>query len=161
MATPLCRSFTLEELTFSQTAARQGILNTPSSDQIAALAALCVNVLQPLRDAINLPIVVSSGFRCPALNRAVFGAAASQHMQGEAADIICPMTSTAALFKQVLELELPFDQLIYEGGIESVWVHVSFDRLRRRGSVLRASFPAGGGVSYVDLTREAALELQA
>jgi zinc D-Ala-D-Ala carboxypeptidase len=159
--TPLTRNFSLEEMTFSQTAARHGILNAPDEAKIASLRALCENVLQPLRDALNLPITVSSGFRCAALNRAVGGATHSQHMEGEAADIICPAMSTDALFKRMLELNLPFDQLIYEGGKESVWVHVSFRAADRRRVIMRATFPPEGGVQYATLTRGEALVLQA
>lgn len=161
MPTPLSRNFTLEELTFSQTAARLGLANVPNATQIAALASLCANVLQPLRDALNAPVVVSSGFRCPALNRAVAGAPDSQHLDGKAADITCPAMSTDALFKRVLDLKLPFDQLIYEGGKECVWVHVSFDSLQLRGDILRATFPPAGGVLYAALNRDQALALQA
>jgi zinc D-Ala-D-Ala carboxypeptidase len=161
MPTSLSRNFTLEELTFSQTAARMGIPNAPNADQIAALEALCDEVLQPLRDALNAPIVVSSGFRCPALNRAVDGAPDSQHLDGKAADITCPTMSTEDLFKRVLASGLSFDQLIYEGGRECVWVHVSFDTARTRGEILRATFPPAGGVLYAALTRDQAFALQA
>jgi hypothetical protein len=161
MPTHLTRSFTLEELTFSQTAARQGIANVPDKGQIAALQGLCDKVLQPLRDALNAPVIVSSGFRCPALNRLVSGAAESQHLEGKAADIICPTMSADELFKYVLNLDLPFDQLIYEGGKECVWVHVSFQPLGGRHDILQATFPPAGGVLYAALTPQQALALQA
>jgi hypothetical protein len=161
MPTPLSRNFTLEELTFSQTAARQGINNVPDERQILALRALCANILQPLRDAIDLPIMVTSGFRCPALNRAVDGAADSQHMKAEAADIICPAIAPEALLKHVLNLHLPFDQLIYEGGRGSVWIHVSFNVLKPRGEILSATFPPGGGILYSPLSPDEALALNA
>jgi hypothetical protein len=158
MPTPLTANFSLEELTFSQTAARSQIDNTPDDTQIAALQALCENILQPLRDALGVPIVVSSGYRSAALNQAVGGARDSQHMQGEAADITSPAMSTEELFTRVLELDLPFDQLIYEGGRQAVWVHVSF-REAQRQEILRATFPATGGVHYAMLTRSEALAL--
>ena len=85
--TPLTKSFTLEELVFSQTAAREGIDNTPAAAHVRAMRALCTNVLQPLRDAVGAPLVVSSGYRSPRLNKFVGGSARSQHMEGKAADV--------------------------------------------------------------------------
>jgi zinc D-Ala-D-Ala carboxypeptidase len=161
MSTLLSSSFTLEELTFSQTAARIGILNVPDPQQVTALQALCTNVLQPLRDALGLPITVSSAFRSPALNRAVGGASDSQHLDGQAADLQCFSLSTAEFFRRALAAHLPFDQLIYEGGREATWVHISYDTARARGTILRATFPAAGGVLYTALTQAQASVLVA
>lgn len=155
----LSPSFTLEELTFSQTAARQGIANRPDASQIRALTDLCGNVLQPLRDAVALPISITSGYRSSKLNRAIGGSHTSQHMDGEAADIVCFGLQTKKLFKSVIELNLPFDQLIYEGGRQSIWVHVSFVPRNGRGQILAATFPEAGGVVYTALTRSKALNL--
>ena len=116
MPTALTANFTLEELTFSQTAARLGIVNSPDAQQIDALKNLCVNVLQPLRDALGETITVSSGFRCPALNRAVSGASDSQHLLGQAADLQCFTLAPAEFFRRTVAQNLPFDQLIFEGG---------------------------------------------
>ena len=79
--------FTIRELTKSNTAVRKGINNTPNSTIINSLTELINNVLDPLREKWGAPIKVSSGYRCPALNRAIGGATNSQHMKGEAADI--------------------------------------------------------------------------
>ncbi len=155
----LTAHFTLAELTFSQTAARMHIDNTPNQIQITGLRALCVNVLEPLRTALELPIVVTSGYRSEPLNRLVGGAPSSQHMRGQAADILCPPLQIKRLFKATIELKLPFDQLIYEGGRQSQWVHVSYDQSGGRGEILAATFPAAGGVKYQRLTRADALNL--
>jgi hypothetical protein len=161
MPTQLSNNFTLEELTFSQTAARLGIVNVPDAQQINALRDLCVHILQPLRDALGEPVTVSSGFRCPALNRAVYGAPDSQHLLGQAADLQCFGLAPAEFFRRTVALDLPFDQLILEGGPQAVWVHVSYNAAGCRGQILRATFPPAGGVTYAALSREQAEALVA
>ena len=79
--------FSIQELTKSATAVRKGIKNDPSIQVCKALTALIENVLDPLREAYGKPIIVTSGYRCEKLNKAVGGAASSQHVKGEAADI--------------------------------------------------------------------------
>ena len=81
------KHFSIRELSRSETASRKGINNTPNSAIVSALTALIDNVLDPLREKWGAPIIVTSGYRCPALNRAIGGASGSQHTKGEAADI--------------------------------------------------------------------------
>jgi zinc D-Ala-D-Ala carboxypeptidase len=159
LATKLSQSFTLDEFVFSQTAARLGIDNRPTSEHVEAMRALCIEVLQPLRDSLQGPLVISSGFRSPRLNKSVGGAASSQHMKGEAADIVAPSIPVRRLFKRMLELDLPFDQLIHEGSKQSAWVHVSFNPARLRKEIFSATFSAEGVVTYTKLSRTAALAL--
>lgn len=71
--------FSIDELTKSTTAQQKGIKNVPSKEQEQNLIALIENVLDPLREAYGKPIIVTSGYRCPALNKAVGGASNSQH----------------------------------------------------------------------------------
>ena len=87
--------FTLSELLRSDTAAARSIDNAPSHDVIRRLNALMDECLDPVRELWGKPIGVNSGYRSPALNAAVGGAAASQHMKGEAADITTPSTSSS------------------------------------------------------------------
>lgn len=129
--------FTIQELTISNTAQRKGIDNTPDQKAAAALTALVTNVLDPLREAWGRPIVVNSGYRCPKLNRAVGGVARSQHTKGEAADIRTLSNrrwENEQLFKLIVQLKLPFDQLIDEHGYS--WIHVSYSESRNRRQVL-------------------------
>ena len=86
----LSQNFTLQELIYSDTANAYKINNTPSEPVINNLKALCLNVLQPLRNALGCPIIISSGFRCAELNKCVGGAANSGHLYGQAADFIVP-----------------------------------------------------------------------
>ena len=127
--------FTLDELAHSNVARTKRIDNTPNEQQKKALVALVDNVLDPLRDLLGKPVLVSSGFRSNDLNRAVGGAATSQHMKGEAADIY---TGTKEGNKKLFELirdNLPFDQLIDEKDFS--WVHVSFKEIGNRKQILK------------------------
>ena len=129
--------FTMTELTSSATAKRKGIDNTPDAKTKAALSALVANVLDPLREKYGKQIVVSSGYRCPKLNKAVGGVARSQHTKGEAADIRCVSDSRAEnkrLFDLIVASGLPFDQLIDEYNYD--WVHVSFKDGANRRQIL-------------------------
>ena len=131
------RYFTMNELTHSATAIRKGIDNTPDNTAKANLTALVANILDPLREAYGKPIVVSSGYRCAKLNRAVGGVARSQHITGQAADIQSVSKSKAdhkKLFELVQRLRLPFDQLIDE--YDYKWVHISFNTRGNRRQVL-------------------------
>lgn len=129
--------FTMTELTSSATAKRKGINNTPDAKAKAALSALVANVLDPLREKYGKPIVVTSGYRCPKLNKAVGGASRSQHTKGEATDIRCVSDSRAEnkrLFDLIVASGLPFDQLIDEYNYD--WVHVSFKDGANRRQIL-------------------------
>jgi hypothetical protein len=125
--------FTLAEMTKSATAQRKGIKNDPSIQVCKALTALIEKVLDPLREAYGKPIIVTSGYRCEKLNKAVGGAASSQHVKGEAADIRSVQDTTEEnkkLFDLIVKLGLPFDQLINEYNYD--WVHVSYGARHRR-----------------------------
>jgi len=123
MPKKLTEHFTLEELFLSQTATRRGLDNTPPPEVVKNLKALCVNVLEPLRQLTGQPIVINSGYRSPTLNKLVKGAKNSQHVLGEAVDIICPALGQKKLFDLLRKSGLPFDQVIDEFGS---WVHVSY-----------------------------------
>ena len=92
----LSEHFMLSEFTRSTTAERLGICNEldpfypTHKDIIANLRNLCEQVLEPLRAYVRQPIIISSGYRSPALNQALRGAPRSQHLTGEAADIRLP-----------------------------------------------------------------------
>lgn len=129
--------FTIEELIKSSTARRKGIPNLPNGEQKENLIALVDNVLDPLRKLWGKPIIVTSGFRCAKLNRAVGGVAKSQHMKGQAADIRTVENTTMEnkrLFDVAMKSGLPFDQLIDEYGYN--WIHISFNTKGNRKQVL-------------------------
>jgi zinc D-Ala-D-Ala carboxypeptidase len=149
----LSKNFTLRELSYSQSAERRGIDNTPPPEVVENLKALCLAVLQPLREATG-QITVTSGYRAPALNKVVGGNAKGQHPLGQAADCECFAMSTRALAEKVIELKLPFDQLIMEFAsdydADAGWVHVSHKKEGgNRGQVLRAVRDAEGKTRYL------------
>ena len=109
-------NFTLAELIRSATAEAKGIDNTPTQQQAENLRYLARNVLQPIRDHFGVPIRVSSGYRSPALNKAVKGSPASFHSHGMAADIEFKNADDGKLidiFHFVYD-QLPFTELIAE-----------------------------------------------
>lgn len=131
------KHFTIKELTRSTTAQLRGIDNTPSQQVINNLTALVDNILDPLREAWGKPIHVNSGYRCQALNKAVGGVPASQHLKGEAADITAgSKQANRQLYSLLRSLELPVDQAINEHDFS--WIHVSYSpRHRRRYFAIR------------------------
>lgn len=119
------KHFTIADLCKSATAERLGIDNRCKKEHVVNMTALVDNVLDPLREAYGKPIRVNSGFRCPALNKAVRGSATSDHMTGRAADITGGSAAeNKRLFYMIQSLGLPFDQLIDEKNF--AWVHVSY-----------------------------------
>lgn len=129
----IMKFFTLKELTKTTT----GLPNVPNETQTAALLVLAKQVLDPVRELFNAPVTVNSAFRSPAVNQAVGGAANSQHLTGEAADLD---SSNNAILFNLIRNKLVFDQLIWENGTDAqpAWVHVSYTATRQnRMQVLR------------------------
>lgn len=125
----LSKHFMLSEFIKSATASAKKIDNTPSLEIISNLQSLCIEVLEPLREYFNCPIIISSGYRCPKLNSAVGGVTNSQHATGEAADIHIPDEVTGKKWFDWIEAHCNFDQLIWEKAAPSStshWIHVSF-----------------------------------
>jgi hypothetical protein len=126
----LSEHFTLEEFTKSQIAARNGIDNTPSKEVIENLKRTAEG-LELVRSKLdNLPIYISSGFRCEAVNDILGSKRTSQHIRGEAADITCSrFGSPMDMFEVLIQSSIPFDQCILEF---NSWVHISFTENPRR-----------------------------
>lgn len=134
--------FTIQELTYSQTAVKMGIKNETTPEVEQNLLALIAVVLDPLREKWCKPITVTSGYRCQKLNRAVGGVATSQHTKGEAADICAGNPRETAQLGRLLASMGTFDQVIFENSnrecTEAAWIHVSWKRVgENRRQVLR------------------------
>lgn len=135
----LSTHFSLQEFTASQTAARLGLDNKAPQSVMRALLRTATG-LEGVRTLLCAPIIISSGYRSPEVNKAIGGAPSSQHVKGEAVDFICPgYGSPLKICKAIVASGIKFDQLIQEGQ----WVHISFSDANRR-EVLTASFGPGG-----------------
>jgi hypothetical protein len=140
--------FTLAELTGSDTAVRRGLDNTPPPDVLHNLGLLAQQ-LEKVRVLLeNKPVIVTSGYRSPHLNRVVGGAKNSAHISGLAADIKVPDYGTPLQVCRLLESyadTLGYDQLIQEGN----WTHIAFPARNTapRREVLTAHFTSAG-VTY-------------
>lgn len=161
--------FTLQELCASQTAVKHDIANVPSELEVKNLRALCVHTLEPLREALGLPVIITSGYRCRALNHLLVNhSVKSQHVNGQAADFYVGWNGSnkdedapsrrellIRAFRQIITDDaIAFDQLI----IYPSFIHVSYVRSGRKNrSKLTKAFANG---SYAALTRAQALTLE-
>ena len=123
--------FTIKELCKSSTAVQNKIDNTPNSEIVNNLEQLVEFILDPLREKYGKPIIVNSGYRCLALNNLVKGSKTSSHLKGLAADITAGSPKkNKILFDLIIQMDLPFDQLIDEKNFR--WIHVSFSTKPRK-----------------------------
>lgn len=144
----LADNFTLLEFLRSRTARRNHVDNRIPLDcrpgqPFRNLLTLAETVLQPLRDEFG-PVVVTSGYRCAELNRLVGGEDDSQHLFGQAADILVSGVTPYDVARWIAA-NLSFDQLILE---HQEWVHVSIAEVLRQ-EVLTATTDTSGKVIYL------------
>lgn len=128
----LSPNFTLEEMTVSDYAARNGLDNTPQNEHLMNLKRLAA-FLEALRAYLGKPVTINSAYRSPEVNAAIKGSKTSQHCHGTAADIRVAGMVPDQVVKRILASSLPFDQVIREfsdpvrgGG----WTHVSIPNTR-------------------------------
>lgn len=124
----LSKYFTLEEMTFSEYAIRNGIRNEPTDGEIENLEFLCQDVLDHIREIAGCPVLISSGFRSKTVNKAIGGSENSQHTTGQAADFTIPgLIKQGKSLKGIVALirlsGVQFDQLILEF---NSWIHISY-----------------------------------
>lgn len=144
----LSKNFTLNEFTKSVSAIRNDIDNNPMSEHIRNIQLLVKYVLQPLRDGLKKPIRVTSGYRSEALNKLIKGSKRSQHCKGQAADIqfkVDGVMDNKIIWDKVIELDLPFDQMINE--FDYSWIHISYNHEHNRNSLLEA-YKENGRTKY-------------
>ena len=120
----LSQNFSLLEMTRSQLAARHGIDNKPNDIQLENLKTLAKGMELVRTKLDNLPIIISSGFRCEDLNDLLGSKRTSAHIAGLACDFTCDRYShVGRVFEVLAESSIPYQQLIYE---YSSWIHVAF-----------------------------------
>ncbi len=119
--------FTLEELVKSSTAKRLKIDNTPKADIMKNLQYGVDMVLDPLRRIHRKPIIITSGFRCEKLNKAVGGVANSWHTKGNAADIHIVDEKDARDIFNILQTLPSVDTALFEHSQSAQWIHVQWD----------------------------------
>ena len=119
--------FSIKELCKSNTAIKDKIDNHPTPEIERNLTILIEHCLDPIREKFGKPITVTSGYRCEKLNKLVGGKPNSQHLKGQAADLV---GDTNAKTKEIFEIAKQlgnFDQLLFERNSNgSIWVHISY-----------------------------------
>ena len=144
----LSKNFALNEFTKSVSAIRNGIDNEPTKEHIRNIQLLVKFVLQPLREALGKPIRITSGYRSENLNKLIKGSKRSQHCRGQAADIqfkVDGVMDNKLIWEKVIELQLPFDQMINE--FDYSWIHISYNHEHNRKSLLEA-YKENGRTKY-------------
>jgi len=150
----LSKNLSLAEVIRSETAKRRGVSNMPTDAHIANFKLLAEKVFEPIRNHFEKPIFISSGYRSAALNKAIGGAASSQHCTGEAIDIDMDGHGNGVTNKMVFDYikdNLNFDQLIWEFGTDANpdWVHVSYESTGRQRKQILKAVRKNGATSYV------------
>lgn len=116
----ISKNFQLAEFLRSEIAARRGyqlVMDRWTHEQITRLVN---NIMQPVRDELGVPVIITSGYRPAWLNRLVRGSNDSRHMYGCACDWIPVGMTLPMAFKKVHDMDLSIDQLILE---HDEWIH--------------------------------------
>ena len=127
-------NFKISELVHSDRAKEKNINNMPDLVALDNMLNLIYFCLQPVRELIKKPMIITSGYRCKKLNTLVGGSENSQHMRGQAVDFIIQGMKPAQIVEIIKNSDIPFDQLINE--YES-WVHISYVKDFNRRKVLK------------------------
>tara|TARA_R110000765_G_scaffold53454_9_gene107210 strand:+ start:1173 stop:1619 length:447 start_codon:yes stop_codon:yes gene_type:complete len=132
----LSKNLSLNEVTKSNTAIRNGIYNNPTAEHLKNLKTIAIEVFQPIREHFGVPIGVSSGYRSKELNNKIGGSRISEHCQGMAFDLDADIfggVTNKEMFEFIRD-NLDFRQLINE--FDYSWVHVSFNKDDNKKQVL-------------------------
>ena len=129
-------NFSFTELLYSTTAEQYRIKNIPEAEEMDNLLELIVYCLQPIRNKLGKPMIISSGYRCEELNDKVGGVKNSQHTKGQAVDFKVKGMTAKEVIDFIVKNNFEFDQLINE---HNMWVHISYAKGKNRKQVLKIS----------------------
>jgi len=116
--------FTLEELTASETADRQGIDNQPTDVKVKNHLKILAKNLEDVRECLGSPIHINSAYRSLVVNALLGSKPTSAHVKGLAADFVCPGFGTPKeVVQRLSSSNVAYDQLILEF---DRWVHIGF-----------------------------------
>ena len=127
-------NFKISELVYSDTAIKNNISNMPDLAALDNLLNLIVYCLQPVREKLNKPMIITSGFRSDKLNQKLSGAVNSQHKTGQAADFKVVGMTPFEIINIIKNSNIEYDQLINE---YNKWVHISFNKNKNRRQILK------------------------
>jgi hypothetical protein len=137
----MTQSFSIRELTYSDTAIRLGIDNTPTDEILKNLQNVIQFILEPISNNFDSQIMITSGYRSPALCQAIGSKPTSQHTLGMAVDFEILGTPNKEVSDWIVN-HLDFDQCILEfwkpEEPNSGWVHCSYKASGNRKQYLRA-----------------------
>ena len=120
-------NFKMSELIHSQTAIAHNVNNMPDINSLDNLLTLIVECLQPIRNKLDKPMVITSGYRNDKVNRLVGGSNTSEHKKGMAADFIINGMTVQAVIEFIRKTGLKYTQLIEEHSKNTSWVHISYN----------------------------------
>lgn len=127
-------NFKMSELIYSETAIKNNINNMPDINSLDNMLNLIYYCLQPARELLGAPIIITSGYRNPLVNRLVGGVNSSQHTKGQAADFTVSGITPSQIISIIKTSKIEFDQLINE---YDKWVHISYNKGKNRREVLK------------------------
>lgn len=127
-------NFKMSELIYSAKAVEYNINNMPDINSLDCMLDLIINCLQPIRNLLNKPMIITSGYRCDRVNKLVDGTNNSQHKKGQAVDFIVRGMKPKEIIEIIKDSDIEFDQMINE---YDSWIHVSYNKKNNRKSIIK------------------------
>ena len=129
--------FEMSELIHSDTAVKHNINNMPDINSLDNMLNLIVFCLQPIREKLKKPMIITSGYRNFQVNKLVGGSNTSEHTKGMACDFVVSGMTPAQIVGFVRKSGVKFTQLIEEHSKNTSWVHISYNKNNLKCEVLK------------------------